>query len=45
MLRGNDGQSIFLSSIDEAIRMATRTGRPNGPKTFAVGLDERLNQS
>jgi hypothetical protein len=32
-------------SIDEAIRKATRTGRPNGPKPFAVGLEVKLNQS
>ena len=32
-------------SIDEAIRKATRTGRPYGPETFAVVLKVKLNQS
>ena len=32
-------------SIDETIRKAVRTERPNGPKTFAVGLEVKPIQS
>ena len=32
-------------NIDEAIRKATRTGRPHGFEAITEGLEGRLNQS